>query len=101
MGTRDAVSVQAEIECLSGGDLEHIVPFHIASQIDIGGVVSIVGNSRASIPCRPYDICTFARMIADVCVCCTTDRVLRMYVIISRYGYGCHTQHGAQEQCGS
>ena len=92
-GSRDAVSVQTEIERFSIFDSELFASFRIAAQIDVGGVVVTIVNIRCSVPRRPYDICTFSRMVTDVCVRCTTDRVC-MCAVICQCSYICHAQRG-------
>ena len=89
------LSVQAEVEGATR-DGERFAPRRIVRQVNIGGIVLVVGNVARSVPCRPFDSFARPRMVADLLVGRAADRV-RMRAVIRRADPH-HEERGTQKQ---
>ena len=75
-GACHTMTVQTEIERVARFYIKGNVSCHIARQIDIGGIVSIVCNLTCSIPCGPCGVFTIiARVVTNIGMRCTADGV--------------------------
>ena len=93
-GACQAVSIQTEIERAACFYYKVIVSCRITRQIDIGGIsIRIVCNLVCSIPRGPCDSVTRARVVADISMRRTTDRVVVVPRIIRQCRCRQHPHH--------